>query len=51
MKCSAAQSERVARANRFVALSGHGYEERIRARQVGFDDYLMKPFDSERSTG
>jgi CheY-like chemotaxis protein len=29
----------------FVALSGHGYEERIRARQVGFDDYLMKPFD------
>jgi DNA-binding response OmpR family regulator len=29
----------------FVALSGHGYEEGIRARQVGFDDYLMKPFD------
>ncbi len=29
----------------FVALSGHGYEERLRARQVGFDDYLMKPFD------
>jgi CheY-like chemotaxis protein len=29
----------------FVALSGHGYEERMRARQIGFDDYLMKPFD------
>jgi CheY-like chemotaxis protein/anti-sigma regulatory factor (Ser/Thr protein kinase) len=29
----------------FVALSGHGYEEGMRARQVGFDDYLMKPFD------
>ena len=29
----------------FVALSGHGYEERLRARQVGFDAYLMKPFD------
>jgi CheY-like chemotaxis protein len=29
----------------FIALSGHGYDEGIRARQVGFDDYLMKPFD------
>jgi len=29
----------------FVALSGHGYEEAIRARQIGFDDYLMKPSD------
>ena len=29
----------------FVALSGHGYEELARAREAGFDDCLMKPFD------
>ncbi|MPZ76272.1 MAG: PAS domain S-box protein [Deltaproteobacteria bacterium] len=29
----------------FIALSGHGYEEHIRARQAGFDEFLMKPFD------
>ena len=29
----------------FIALSGHGYEEHIRAREIGFDDYVMKPFD------
>jgi CheY-like chemotaxis protein len=31
----------------FVALSGYGEEERGRARQAGFDEFIIKPFDLE----
>ena len=30
---------------KFIALSGHGREESIRARKAGFDGYMTKPVD------
>jgi CheY-like chemotaxis protein len=30
---------------KFIALSGHGHEESMRARRAGFDAYLSKPVD------
>jgi PAS domain S-box-containing protein len=31
--------------SKFIALSGHGREENLRARKAGFDAYLTKPVD------
>ena len=31
--------------SKFIAVSGHGREENLRARQAGFDAYLSKPID------
>jgi two-component system CheB/CheR fusion protein len=31
----------------FIALSGYGDEEAERARQAGFDEYIIKPMDLE----
>jgi two-component system CheB/CheR fusion protein len=30
---------------KFIALSGHGREESLRARKAGFDAYMTKPVD------
>ncbi len=30
---------------KFIALSGHGHEESMRARKAGFDAYMTKPVD------
>jgi two-component system CheB/CheR fusion protein len=30
---------------KFIALSGHGHEENVRARRAGFDAYMTKPVD------
>ncbi|MGH7826284.1 MAG: hybrid sensor histidine kinase/response regulator [Candidatus Binatia bacterium] len=30
-----------------IALTGYGEDERARAQQAGFDDFVMKPFDLE----
>jgi PAS domain S-box-containing protein len=30
---------------KFIALSGHGHEESVRARRAGFDAYMTKPVD------
>jgi CheY-like chemotaxis protein len=30
---------------RFIALSGHGPEEHLRAQKAGFDGYFTKPVD------
>ena len=32
-------------ATKFIALSGHGREESLRARKAGFDAYMTKPVD------
>ncbi|MGH7796441.1 MAG: PAS domain S-box protein [Candidatus Binatia bacterium] len=37
-------SERLAQ-TKFIALSGHGREESLRARKAGFDAYMTKPVD------
>jgi CheY-like chemotaxis protein len=37
-------SERLS-ATKFIALSGHGREESLRARKAGFDAYMTKPVD------
>ena len=31
--------------SKFIALSGHGREENMRARKAGFDGYMSKPID------
>ena len=31
--------------SKFIALSGHGREENLRARKAGFDGYMTKPVD------
>jgi len=31
--------------SKFIALSGHGREESLRARKAGFDAYMTKPVD------
>ena len=31
--------------SKFIALSGHGREEGLRARKAGFDAYMTKPVD------